>query len=346
MLAKHLAPLLPLVLSISPALCQEMPAPAPELKKLAALAGNWAGQGTATFAPGAPPSAWHASGSYRWVLDGFFLQEDFEIHFDGVPAPMLFRAYLGWDAEGKRYVTAVCNNAGEVGLHEIVIQPDGSMLQLMMQRQDGVPYAERSLLKVDGDTMTHSIDLMTGKGPSMAVVEGKFRRIDTAFEGRFDAPTWNGATPHADITRLCRMAGKYDTKGEMVMAPGQPKTAIHGDDTFRTVFGGTLLFGETVGGADGMPGEYRSHAFWGYDQKKGCARAVFVSNMGEVGEMEGRWVDDKFVSTMAGTMMGQPMVQRFLLEVDGEGAVTRGVGHTIVGTMPPFESFVATYAKK
>ncbi len=346
MFNKPLATLLPLVLFAAPVFCQETPTPAPELQKLTGLLGNWEGEGTANFAPGAPPTAWRARGTYRQALGGFFLQEDFEIRFDGIPAPMVFRAYLGWDAEGKRYVTAVCNNAGEVGLHEVVMMPDGSMVQLMMQSQEGVPYAERSLLAVKGDTMTHSIDLMMAQGPSMGIVEGKFRRVDAPFDGSFDVPTWNGAKPHADIVKLNRMAGKYATKGEMVMAPGQPKTAIHGDDTFRTVFGDTLLYGETVGAAEGMPGEYRSHAFWGYDKKKDCARAIFVSNMGEVGEMEGRWVEDKFVSTMAGTMMGQPMVQRFVLEVDAKGAVTRGVGHAIIGTMPPFEGFAATYTKK
>ena len=345
MSVQRAALLLPLVLLSAPAICQE-PTPAPELKVLAALEGNWAGEGTADFAPGAPPMPWRASGTYRWVLGGFFLQEDFEIRFEGIPTPMVFRGYLGWDAEGKRYVTVVANNAGEAAVHEMVMLRDGSMMQMMMQGNEGVPYAERSLLKIEGDTMTHSIDLLLDQGASRQMVDGKFRRVDAVHEGRFDVPTWNGAKPHADITRLARCAGSYTTKGEMVMAPGQPKMAIHGDDTFTAVFGGTLLFGETVGAAEGMPGEYRSHAFWGYDKRKGCARAVFVSNMGEVGEMEGRWVDDKFVSTMAATLMGQPMVQRFVLEFDAGGAVTRGVGHTIVGIAPPFEGFAATYARK
>ncbi len=63
--------------------------------------------------------------------------------------------------------------------------------------------------------------------------------------------------------------------------------------------------------------------------------------------MDLHWAEDgALVSTSAGTMMGQPMAQRFVIEFDDAGACKRGVGHTIFGTMAPFESFRATYARK
>lgn len=56
--------------------------------------------------------------------------------------------------------------------------------------------------------------------------------------------------------------------------------------------------------------------------------------------------DGKLVSTSAATMMGQPVVQRFVLECDDNGAYKHGVGHALFGTAPPFESFNATYKKQ
>jgi hypothetical protein len=59
------------------------PAPAPELKRLEPLVGNWSGSGKMTE-PGNVTSEWTARGTYRWALDGHFLREDFAINFKGV----------------------------------------------------------------------------------------------------------------------------------------------------------------------------------------------------------------------------------------------------------------------
>ncbi len=312
-----------LVVSMPLALAQEgPPAPAPELQQLAPLIGNWAGGGTATFLPGAPPTKWQTRGSYRWCLDNHFVQEDFEITFEGSPAPMVIRGYPGWDREQQRYVNASVNNGGEVTLHEMNLLPDGTLLQFMQPNQEGVPHAQRSLFKVTGDTMTHSIDILMTTGPSLQIVDGKFTRTDKALDGRLDGKAFEGAAPGEAMGKFARMAGVYEVKGTMVMAPDQPPMAIKGQDTFRSVFGGTVAHGHTDGTAEGMPGEYHSEVFWGFDPQRHCVVSVYVSNMGEM------------------------MVQRMIMEFDAKGGLLSAVSHSILGKAPPFESFRASYTRK
>ncbi len=321
------------------------PPPAPELKKLEPMIGNWTGSGTMTM-PGGQPTKWNARGTLRWALDGHFMQWDFISAFDGVPVPVVFRAYVGWDRENKRYVDAMSNNAGEAMLHEVSLLPDGTMLHLMPRNQGGQQYAERWRLKVNGDTMTYAIDVLMSQGTSQTFVDGTFKRGGEAFDGRFDVPPWLGAKPHDAIAKLCRSAGAYDVKGEMLMAADQPAVKITGTDTFRAVFGGTVLHGHTDGAAEGMPGKYVGEVFWGHDAVKNRVTGIYVSNFGEVMQLDAWWAGDKLISVSAGPWMGQPTAQRMVMEFDAAGAATRATNHSIVGGGPPFESFRGTYAKK
>ncbi|MEO6593866.1 MAG: DUF1579 family protein [Planctomycetota bacterium] len=323
------------------------PSPAPELQKLAPLIGNWAGTGSATFGPGAPPTAWHARGTYRWCLDKHFVQEDFEITFEGLAAPLVFRAYFGWDRENQRYVNAAISNEGKAQLVEMKFLPDGTMVQVSLQSQEGMPYAERWRLKVEGDKLMHSIDLLMPEGPSMSIVDGHFKRVDAEYAGAFDTKVFEGAVADESIKKLTRSAGVYATQGTMVMAPGQPSMKISGTDTFRSVFGGTVFHGHTVGTAEGMPGEYHGEVFWAHDPMRRCIVGIYVSNMGEVMSMDAWFTaDGKLISTSAGLMQGQPTVQSMVMEFDAKGVPTSAVGHAIIGTAAPFENFRANYTKK
>ncbi|MCA8977148.1 MAG: DUF1579 family protein [Planctomycetes bacterium] len=321
------------------------PTPAPELKKLEPLIGNWAGSGTVAD-PTMGTDKWTAQSSYQWSHDGFWVCEDTTIHFGSMPGVLVFHAYIGWDAENRRYVTASTSNTGEVRLAELELLPDGSMMTIMTHWEEAT-FAERSVFKIDGDKMSHQIDFLMPQGDSMKFVDGGFHRVDTAAPGVLGAEGF--AEPaNESMQQLCRGAGVYDTKGTMVMMPGMPAMNIYGTDTFTARFGGKVLHGHTDGAAEGMPGKYAADVFWGWDKKRGCYTSVFVSNMGEVGSMEMRASEDgrQLISTMSGTMMGQPMAQRFVLDLDEKGVYTSGVGHTLMGTAPPFESFRATYKKK
>jgi hypothetical protein len=323
-----------------------MPTPAPELKKLEPLIGNWTGSGKMSE-PSGEVTEWKARGSYRWCLDGHFVQEDFAIAFTGMAAPLTFRGYVGWDRENQRYVNINANNGGQVQLHEMKFLPDGTMLQIMVQNQQGLPYAERSLFKIDGDSLTHTIDLLMPQGASMTIVDGKFTRGGDALAMAWDGPTWMDAKPHESIARLCKSAGAYDSAGEMVMAPGAPKTKFGGTDTFRAVFGGTVLLGTTEGAAEGIPGKYIGELMYGYSPVRGCIVGIYVDNFGSVMTMDAYWsADGQLIAMTSALFQGQPTVQRSLLSFDASGAVTTAVSHTIVGTAPPFESYRATHTKK
>lgn len=326
---------------------QGAPSPAPELKALVPLHGNWQGTGTATFAPGAPPAKWEARGTYKLSHGGHFVQEDFEIVFDGMPAPMLIRAYLGWDHENARYVSLVANNSGEVRLSTLAVMPDGTLLQVQMQSQEGMPCAERSLIKVDDKTMRHSIEMLLPGGASLTVIDSTFTREGGGYECAFDAPMFGGKKANADLKRLCKSAGTYQVEGSMVMMPGMPETKIRGTDTGRACWQNSVLHIETVGTAEGMPGEYRGDVFWGRDPVRDCMVGVYVSNFGEVMTMDAQWAKDgKLVATTATKLMGEPSLQRTTMEFDADGHSTKAWSHALIGTNPPLQTFTATYTKK
>ncbi len=328
---------------------QEMPVPAPELKQLEPLVGNWTGKGTMTepTAPTPTVTPWEGHGTYAWALDGHFLRGDFSIAFQGMEPPIVMRSYLGWDREHERYVHLSANSAGEVGLQQMSLQPDGAMVQLSLHEHPGMRFAQRSVFRVTGDTMTHTVDMLMPTGPSLAMVDGKFTRGGKGFAGDLDAKTFMGMTPHDALARLARSAGAYDVAGTMVMTAGQPPMKITGTDTFEAAFGGMAFVGTTTGTAEGMPGKYSAEVWWGHDPSRDCLIGVYVSNMGEVVQMEARWAaDGKLVTTGSALYMGQPTVQRMLMEFDASGAAKRASSHSIVGTADPFESFKATYTKK
>ncbi|MFM1871991.1 MAG: hypothetical protein RL398_1413 [Planctomycetota bacterium] len=349
MLRRLAAVLLPLAL-LAPLAAQDKPAPNKDtLAPFRPMLGTWTGQGTAMFNVEGEPSKWHGRATFSLCLDGKFVQEDIQLHFEGVPMPIHMRGYLGWDEAHARHAAIVVTSAGEVGLHKVKVLPDGTLLQVMNQEQDGVPYAERSLFKIHGDTMTHEIELLMAQGASVPMVRGAFTRqkadaqpcvVDGSGE------PFLGMPPQADIGRLGKVAGSYKTEGEVATAPGQPRMKIAADERFEAWFGGGVVTGLTKGTAVGMPGTYESRAYWAYDKKSESLRCVYVSSMGEIGEMEGWWVGKQLVSVSAGRNAGQPMTQRFVLDFDEQGHAIAGRGHSMVGTADPAETFKATYKRQ
>jgi len=332
------------VATVAPAQEYDM-SPAKELARLKPLAGNWQGKGK-MYEPNGVATPWTARMTYRWALGGHFLQEDLLIEFEGLPMPMVFRNYLGWDRERGRYVVASLNNEGRARLHEVQFLPDGTMLKVMTHHQMGVPYNERERSKVDGDKLTMRIDVMMAEGDSVKMVDGAMTRGGKGFDGDWSVKPWFGTKAGEGMKGLERLAGSYETKGEMVMAPGMPTTGISGTDKWQMVFGGTAMHGRTDGHADGAPDAYESHALWGWDEHNKCMNAVFVDSMGQVGEMQCRWHEGNLISTMDGVQMGMPTMQRYIIYVDENGHAKSCRGHVTFGSMDPFLSFKATYKKK
>lgn len=349
---KH-PPLVPLVAVASAALValaapaqDEGPRPAPQLAKLAPMVGNWTGSGE-FHDPEAGRMPWQAQCSYRWSHDGFFVQEDLIVTFDGNPDPLALRCYLGWDAENKRYVNVHVANSGEVGLHEMRLLPDGTFVQMMVQEGGGVQYLERATWKVDGDTLAHGLDMLFVTGASTRALSGTFRRAEAKDVDAMSANAYGiGQTEAMQV--LTRAAGDYETVGAMVIMPGMPETTVRTATSFRIGFGGQVLHGHAEGPADGMDRAYVTDTFWGWDAAARRYRTVHVSNLGEVGAMELRLTADgkALVGTAATTVHGEPAAQRFVLEVDDKGAFSRGTGHVLFGTAAPLECLRATYTRK
>jgi Protein of unknown function (DUF1579) len=107
------------------------PPPAPELKKLDFMAGDWTAEGTMTAGPpGTPSSKWTMKTHAEWMQGNYFLVE----HSDGDFAAMgkaKELAVLGYDADNKVYTYHAFSSMGE---------------------------AENSTGSVDGDTWTWTSD--------------------------------------------------------------------------------------------------------------------------------------------------------------------------------------------
>ncbi|MBL8749269.1 MAG: DUF1579 family protein [Planctomycetes bacterium] len=336
------------VLLVFPVVAQDgIPGPAPQLKKLEPLVGNWHGTGTATFGPGAPPTKWSARGTFRKALGDFWIREDFRIDFEGSPAPLVMRHYWGWDRENGQYVAVSAANTGVVHIEDVTVLPDGTLLQMTRLHQNGAPFAQRSTLKVVGDELVHTVDMLMAQGPSLSIVDGRFARGGDGFDGAWDTAAFDSTVVGESITRLGKCAGEYELTGEVVPAPGAPVMKIRGTDTFRPVFGGAVMHGSTVGNAEGVPGQYEGEVFWAWDEGKKCLVGAYVSSFGEFSTMDAWFAKDgALLSTSHGTMRGEPMVQRMVMQMDAEGRPKSVLSHVILGDAPPFESFRATYVKK
>jgi hypothetical protein len=346
--ARPITALVSLAAFVSLAAAQDgPPGPAPELQKLAPFVGSWQGSGTAVTDPSGSPSKWTAQSSYRFVLDGHFVQENTTVTFEDMPQPMTFLAWLGWDRENARYVNIGATSTGEAGLHEFEFLADGTMLQIVRQTRDGQTFAERSRTRVAGAELQFAVELLMAEGPSKTVVSGTMAKVDKLTPLAVEASA-TAAAPAEPMQKLARMAGTYAIEGQMVMMPGAPATKITGTDTIATLFGGTLLHVHTDGKAEGMPGVYAADAIFAWDARRQRFVNLFVSNMGEVGSMESFFSDDgkALISTSAALSMGQPASQRWVLELDAGGRPLRGVGHSLAGTHPPFECFAAKYTRK
>lgn len=322
------------------------PGPAPELQRLAPLAGNWTGSGV-MHEPGGATTKWTADGSCAWCLEGHFLQAVFAVRFDGVDGTFHFRDYYGWDRERHRYVVARVDSGGQARLHDLQRLADGALVRLSLTTQGEATFAEREVVKVDGDEMTLATHLLIAAAAPVHLIDGRFARGGPGCAADRDGEPWQGAVPHEQIARLCRSAGVYDVSGEMVMAAAQPPIGIRGTDTFSARYSGLVLHGRTEGEVQGLPGEYVGDVFWAYDQARGCLGGFYVSNAGEAMALEARWAPDgRLVATGSGLLMGQPMVRRTMLEFAPDGAARAAQSHAILGTAPPIENFRATYTKR
>lgn len=332
-----------IILAASLSAQQAPPSPAPQLDRLKPLVGQWQGSGTADMHPGAPPAKWTCASTYAFALGGFWLQCDTSIEFEGMPQGMRFREYLGWDVETGRYVNVTASNTGEVTLAPVVFTADDTMVLAISRIAEGAPQLERSVTRIGKDEMSFTITFVNGAEPAHEGVKGTLKRVAKAAPKALESC---GAfmPAAAEMARLARMGAEYDVRGQMVMMPGQPAMKIQGRDSVTSLFDGGIVRVLTTGTAEGMPGKYEAAVYYAWDPAQKCYIGVMVSNMGEVGQTQARFVgDDKFVATFAGTMQGTPMVNSTVLQLDADGKARHVTSHCISGAEPPFEGFRADY---
>lgn len=106
------------------------PAPAPELKKLDFMAGNWSSEGTMNPGPGMPGGKFTFTSHAEWMDGNYFLVEHSDMDL-GAMGKGKELAILGYDPDKKVYTYHAFNSMGE---------------------------AEDSTGTVDGDTWTWTSD--------------------------------------------------------------------------------------------------------------------------------------------------------------------------------------------
>lgn len=88
------------------------PTPAPELKKLEMLTGDWTAEGTVNPGPGMPGGKFTETTHADWMEGNFFLVEHSEFDIAGMGKGKEL-AILGYDADRKVYTYRAFNSMGE-----------------------------------------------------------------------------------------------------------------------------------------------------------------------------------------------------------------------------------------
>lgn len=89
----------------------QMPQPDPVLKKLEPLVGSWKLKGHLT---GSTDENIIGHTTFQWLAGGFFLQQDVELNFLGMPIKS--HEIIGYDAETKTFSSLVYSNMSPVAL--------------------------------------------------------------------------------------------------------------------------------------------------------------------------------------------------------------------------------------
>ena len=101
------------LLTASSLYAQTGPTPAPELKKLDFLAGDWTTEGTfVPGPPGTPPAKFTTTSHAGWMDGNFFLVENGESNMEGM-GKMKELVVMGYDPDQKVYTYRHFNSMGQ-----------------------------------------------------------------------------------------------------------------------------------------------------------------------------------------------------------------------------------------
>lgn len=123
------------------------PAPAPELKKLDFLAGDWSAEGNVSPGPGMPNGGKFTSSEHdAWMEGNFFLISHGSFDFGG-PAKGKELAIFGYDSDRKVYTYTAFNSMGEAEVSTGTVDGD-TWTWLSTEHMGGMPMKGRFTMKV------------------------------------------------------------------------------------------------------------------------------------------------------------------------------------------------------
>jgi hypothetical protein len=318
--------------------------PAPELKKLAVMVGEFEGTGTARMAANAPPSQWTARSSVRWALDEFAIEEHATITFAGGEIPPLqFHTLIGYDREAKQFRMVAASQMGVISKPGWFVS-DKEFVSTHSGVQEGQPYVDHEVVRMSDAGYDFVMVRVAGTGPAFEHVRGSFKRMQDAKPAAVAEAS--AASPSGEMAKLSRLAGTWKVTGTMVMSPGQDPMPISGTETNTFVFGGHVLRSQVKSdpSPEGNGPIYQMTSFIGWDPTTSSYAQVFVDNMGMIGRTDGRFAgNDQLVFTSSGPMMGAPSAGRAVLEFGSGDAPIKISCHRLQGAHPPMRDFEATY---
>jgi hypothetical protein len=327
----------------APVFAQEFPTPPPELARFDRMLGHWDGAGTVVMDEGAPAAKWTSRSSFAKVLGGFFVQEDMVIEFPGAPIPaMTFRNFYGYDTQRKRYTSVGVGNQGATMHDELHWVDENTFVSSKTHREEGRVVTERWTTTLGKGEVRFTGHRAFGAGKFFQHVEGGLKPAQQPSTAQALEAAAGLGDPSPEMVKLNRCAGTYKMKGTYQPLPDAPAMPIAGTETITPRFGGSVLEMRVVG--EGFP--YEAWAAWAWSSEKGCYTSIYVNNMGEISTSDMHWVGDTLVNSEATVMNGAPFLIRGEIQMNAQGAITKGRADGMMGTSKPYTVFDAVYTKQ
>jgi hypothetical protein len=136
--------------------------------------------------------------------------------------------------------------------------------------------------------------------------------------------------PPPEAARLAALKGVWVFDGTVAMGKRKPRKARWRINCKETAGGWSIACDETIG----LPrvGTMRGHTLFGYDPATRTLHIFTVSNMGEVRDLHGKWVDERTIAYRdESTQGGKPRVQEARIALTDAGSLDVDLKITVGG---------------
>ena len=336
-----------LLLALTVTAQEDLPAPAPQLKKLDVTLGNWEGSGTIRMEPEGPKLPWTSKSTARKILGGHFIQEDMTITTAPGAPPIVFRSVMGWDRNRKCYVSFSGGNEGSYGLQPFYFTAAGKMVSGQTKIEKGHVVCERWVSEYGKEECRFSGERSVDGGPFFVFLEGSTKRGGDGFHAPPEIQPEAMEPPSDKVKAFAPLAGVWDFKGWMKAMPDAPRTEIAGTETVLEVLGGHV-YRVHVQGKPFQPGGpgYEAESYLGWDPTVNGLQTIGFNNMGEIwtSRMYGQG-KNKLVYFHSGVMHGVPMTTRGCMNIVENGDRIEMHSDTLMGEHSPMRTFEGTFTR-